>query len=379
MVHRPTFPASEVERLRDERLNDLLQARGRPAPARRRGVHRNDLHVRLALSPAGGRHAGDRREARSAAWLRAALPARPRSGPGDVHRDRRPGRAGRAGACRATSSGRGRRRQRRSRPGRSWPIGGDGTRSSGSIHRPGSVQTELRIGHVGVAAAARRLPRPVGRRRDPRRPVQLAAEHEAARGEGLHVRRRRGLGPAAGAGPFGARAAVNTEVTVPAILDMLTELRRIRDEPVTDAELRAARDFLVGVFPIRFETPGAVLGALAGLLVHELPDDELARYRERSRRSRSHDVQRVAKRAHRPRSPRDRARRRRRCVRRRARGGRSRDDDRRARPRAGRSGREEGVAEAAGPVDSETRCAAAGRRRGPTTTLGEEPDDGRPA
>src|SRR4029077_6524905 len=27
VVHRPTFPANEVERLRDERLNDLLQAR----------------------------------------------------------------------------------------------------------------------------------------------------------------------------------------------------------------------------------------------------------------------------------------------------------------------------------------------------------------
>src|SRR5207253_3443613 len=30
MVHRPTFPVSEVERLRDERLNDLLQARADP-------------------------------------------------------------------------------------------------------------------------------------------------------------------------------------------------------------------------------------------------------------------------------------------------------------------------------------------------------------
>src|SRR5438132_5726897 len=30
MVHQPTFPASEVDRLRDERLNDLLQARADP-------------------------------------------------------------------------------------------------------------------------------------------------------------------------------------------------------------------------------------------------------------------------------------------------------------------------------------------------------------
>jgi predicted Zn-dependent peptidase len=81
------------------------------------------------------------------------------------------------------------------------------------------------------------------------------------------------------AGPFAARAAVNTEVTVPAILDTMEELERIRAAPVTDAELAAARDFLVGVFPLRFETAGAIVGALAGLAVHDLPDDELAHYR----------------------------------------------------------------------------------------------------
>ena len=84
-----------------------------------------------------------------------------------------------------------------------------------------------------------------------------------------------------GAGPFTARAAVNTEVTVPAVIDTLAELERMRDEPVTADELAAARDFLVGVFPLRFETAGAVVGALAGLAVHDLPLDELIDYRAR--------------------------------------------------------------------------------------------------
>ena len=47
------------------------------------------------------------------------------------------------------------------------------------------------------------------------------------------------------------------------------------------SELAAARDFLVGVFPLRFETPGAVVGALAGLAVHGLPVEELIDYRAR--------------------------------------------------------------------------------------------------
>ena len=82
-----------------------------------------------------------------------------------------------------------------------------------------------------------------------------------------------------GAGPFTARAAVNTDVTVPAVLDTLAELVRMRDEPVEPSELAAARDFLVGVFPLRFETAGAVVGALSGLAVHGLPVDELIDYR----------------------------------------------------------------------------------------------------
>jgi zinc protease len=88
---------------------------------------------------------------------------------------------------------------------------------------------------------------------------------------------------------------VNTEVTVPALQEFLVELDRIREEPVTDAEIRAARDYLVGVFPLRFETPGPVAGSLAGLFVHGLPDDELARYRAAIEAVTPDDVQRVAR------------------------------------------------------------------------------------
>ena len=58
------------------------------------------------------------------------------------------------------------------------------------------------------------------------------------------------------AGPFSARAAVNTDATVPALMDLLAELYRMRDAAPEEAELRAARDFLVGVFPLRFERRG---------------------------------------------------------------------------------------------------------------------------
>jgi zinc protease len=75
------------------------------------------------------------------------------------------------------------------------------------------------------------------------------------------------------------RTAVQTEYTVPAIVDTLAELGRIGEAPVTDVELTTARDYLVGVFPLRYETSGQVAGAIAGLVANGLPDDELDRYR----------------------------------------------------------------------------------------------------
>jgi hypothetical protein len=48
------------------------------------------------------------------------------------------------------------------------------------------------------------------------------------------------------------------------------------------------------VFPLRFETPGPVVGSLAGLFIHDLPDNELARYRAAIEGVSAADVQRVA-------------------------------------------------------------------------------------
>jgi predicted Zn-dependent peptidase len=143
------------------------------------------------------------------------------------------------------------------------------------------VQTEIRIGHRGLP---RRIPdfhavsvmsAILGGLFNSRLNMKLREEKGYSYGASAGFDLRRG------AGPFGARAAVNTEVTVPAALDMLGELDEMRRTDVKPSELTAARDFLIGVFPLRFETPGAVVGALSGLAVHGLELDELIGYRER--------------------------------------------------------------------------------------------------
>jgi len=146
-------------------------------------------------------------------------------------------------------------------------------------HRPGAVQTELRIGHVGLPRrtpdfyAVQVMGAILGGLFNSRLQMNLREDKGYTYGIGAGFDMRRA------AGPFSVRTAVQTPATVPSISETLSELRRIRETEVTPAELAAARDYLIGVFPLRFETPGAVVGALGGLYVQGLPDDELTRYR----------------------------------------------------------------------------------------------------
>jgi len=283
LAAHPTFPPREVDRLREERLNDLLQARAEP----RRRV--DEAFIRTIYEsgspyhqPSGGLAAtvetldADRL---ASAWRRGFDPARMTliiAGDLDGSSGNGPVEMAEAlfGGWMAA-------------PGAA-AIGGPVASGSSVksvlvklLDRPGSVQTEIRVGHVGVSrridnyAGLSVMSAILGGLFNSRLNSKLREE------KGYTYGASAGFDPRRGAGPFSARVAVNTEVTVPALVDLLAELNRIREAPVAPSELAAARDFLVGVFPLRFETPGPVVGALGGVVVHDLPDDELATYRAR--------------------------------------------------------------------------------------------------
>ena len=89
--------------------------------------------------------------------------------------------------------------------------------------------------------------------------------------------------------------AVQSESTAPAAREALGELERFRDDVIDNDELTLATDYLVGVFPIRFETTAAIAGALASLVRYELPEDFYDTYRDHVRSVTPKDVQRVAR------------------------------------------------------------------------------------
>jgi zinc protease len=86
-----------------------------------------------------------------------------------------------------------------------------------------------------------------------------------------------------GPGPFVVSTAVQSEVTALALREILLEIDRIRAERISEEELSLARDYLDGVFPIRYETTAAIASALATLVIYDLPADYYDSYRKNVR------------------------------------------------------------------------------------------------
>ncbi|HEX2625820.1 MAG TPA: pitrilysin family protein, partial [Candidatus Limnocylindrales bacterium] len=302
VASEPTFPDDDVERMRDERMNDLLQAKADP---RRRA---DDAFVNTIYAPGvpyGRPSAGteDTVPGLDAAAVRA-LHAK-RFDPARMTLIVGGDLSGFDGEGDVWSIAESRFRAWAPNPDAESPSKPSITAARSErivrfIHRPGSVQTEIRIGHVGIPRlvpdfhATSVMSAILGGLFNSRLNRKLREEKGYTYGAGAGFDMRRG------AGPFAMRAAVNTEVTVPAIQDSLAELERMRVAPPTADELALARDYLVGVFPLRFETPPAVVGAIAGLVVQGLPWDELDRYRPAIEAVTDADVQSAASRHIRP-------------------------------------------------------------------------------
>ena len=98
-----------------------------------------------------------------------------------------------------------------------------------------------------------------------------------------------------GAGPFTANAGVQTAVTKESVVEFLKELRGIRGAiPITTAELEFARQAIIRGYPRSFETPDQIATRLTSLVVYGLPDSYFDDYISKLRAVTSEDVTRVA-------------------------------------------------------------------------------------
>jgi zinc protease len=286
---RPTFPASDLERLRKERLTDLLQLKdrapqiadrayaailygerhpyGRPltgTEASTRAIARRDVqrfyqaHYRpnnATLIVVGDVTADDverRVRALFGSWARAEIPASKLSEPP-------------SGLATAIYL----------------------------IDKPGAPQSSVRIGSIGVPRSTQDyfsilvMNTILGGAFTSRLNTNLRETHGYTYGAGSGFAMRRW------AGPFTARAEVVAAKSDSALIEFMKELRAIR-EAVPGTELEKAKRYLQLQLPSEFETTGDIASQLVPVVVHGLPLDYYNSYVQRIEDVTVTDVQRVA-------------------------------------------------------------------------------------
>lgn len=96
--------------------------------------------------------------------------------------------------------------------------------------------------------------------------------------EGMAYYARTSLGGGLGPTPWITYAGVSPTNLERAVALILEELRRFRQEPVTDQELSDAKAYLTGRMPLKMETNEGVASVLLDMAFYGLGDDYIARY-----------------------------------------------------------------------------------------------------
>jgi zinc protease len=291
VVRTPAFRVREVERLKGERVAELLQLRAEP-----RGLA-DELFSRFLYTPSS-------RFARSEGGDETTVSTFDRDQILAFYESRYLPGGTTVIISGDISSDRAEELTRRAFG--SWSGGASGcvtaddlpSRRERAVHiiaKDDAPQSELRIGHVGIPRnhpdffPVNVMNAVLGGLFNSRINLNLREVHGYTYGAFSAFDWRRQ------AGPFVVSTAVKSDITDAAAREVLAEIDRIRAEAIAPEELSLATSYLDGVFPIRFETTSAIAAALSVLVVHGLPDDYYDRYRERVRGITTDDILNAAK------------------------------------------------------------------------------------
>lgn len=271
---RPRFPATELDRLRQERLTALLQARDDPASIAPMAFSRivfGQMHrygtglvgtaaslETLTVGDLSAFHAAHYQPAN--AVLVVVGDVRPEGVLPELEKH--------FGSWKAGAPA------RRTNVATAPQLSG---RQIYIVDKPEAEQSQIRIGGVGVPRSTPDyfpllvLNTILGGSFTSRLNQNLREVHGYAYGASS------GFDMRLAAGPFVAAAGVQTDKTAEAVREFLHELTRIA-EPVPAAEIDKAKNYVALGFPAEFESSGDLSRRLEELIVYQLPDDHFERY-----------------------------------------------------------------------------------------------------
>jgi zinc protease len=161
------------------------------------------------------------------------------------------------------------------------------------VDKPGAPQSQVRIGWVGVARSTPDyfpitvMNTVLGGAFSSRLNLNLREKHGYTYGAQSQFDMR------LGAGPFVAAAGIQTDKTADALKEFFNELNGIL-QPVPADELTRAKHYVSLRYPLGFETTGDIAARLEQALVYRLPEDYFSTYVQRIEAVNAAEVQRVA-------------------------------------------------------------------------------------
>jgi zinc protease len=287
---RPEFPAHELDRLRTERLTSLVRR------------HDNAAAIASTLLDAtlfGAAHAYGRSGVGTDASLRGVAVADLR---GFYQRYYRPnnttavivGDIDEGTARRLLEDAFGGWQRGEVQPARVADAPQVTGRTIYIVDRPGSAQSVVRLGRIGV-------------RRDTRDYYALEVMNTVLGGsftsrlnqnlredKGYAYGARSGFEFLPAAGPWTASSDVQTQSTGPALREFMNELRAMH-QPIPADEVERARNFLAMRYPAGFQSVSGIAGRLADMVQYNLPADYFNSYVDNILAVTPADVQRVAR------------------------------------------------------------------------------------
>ena len=289
---RPTFPAEELDRQRQQRLTNLLQARDEPTTL-----------VSLAFSRVlyGPEHRFGTATMGTASTIKAFTTAdlasfyraafRPDNATLVVVGDTTPDRVL---PLLETSFGAWKAAPPSAAPVTMPAASQPARRQIYLVDKPGAPQTQIRIGTIGVARSTPDF--------FPIQVLNTVLGGSFSSRLNLNLREKRGYSYGASSGfdmrltpgPFSAQAGVQTDKTSESLTEFFNELNGILKTVPAD-ELARAKNYVALRFPSSFETTGDIARRLEDAIVYRLPDDYYSRYVQNIEAVTAADVQQVAR------------------------------------------------------------------------------------
>lgn len=147
------------------------------------------------------------------------------------------------------------------------------------VDREGSVQSEIRCGHIGLSRAtqdyfgATIANGVLGGVFTSRLNMSLREKH------GFTYGVRSGFGFRKQPGPFVIQTAVASDVTARALDEIMKETRQLVQDGATEEEVVATREYLAGVLPLEMQTTAQLADRIADIFVYGLSEDYLPQHR----------------------------------------------------------------------------------------------------